>query len=207
MAGLAAFLRRLGGPKLTALHLHVGASDGGRTEAPPSRLLEVLLAGESTYVCSQGLGNDVPGLGARVERAKLRAEARKTINACQHAGHSAVHACSPSCRAGHTAQQLVWLSGDPSNHVFNLPFAAPSPMAHVRVLTLALEPSTTAELLLAPRWRERENLQRLLAACTSLRRLHLHFQLRQTYVHTLEHLWQRYAAHARRLLRADTDCI
>ena len=84
-------------------------------------------------------------------------------------------------------------------HVPKTPSAAPSPMANVRILTLALEPSTTAELLLAPRWRERENLQRLLAACTSLRRLHLHFQLRQTYVHTLEHLWQRCAAHARHL--------
>ena len=79
-------------------------------------------------------------------------------------------------------------------------------MAHVRELTLALEPSTTAELLLAPRWRERENLQRLLAACTSLRRLHLHFQLRQTYVHTLEHLWQRCAAHARRHMPAAAIC-
>ena len=57
VAGLAAFLRCPGGPKLTGLHLHVGASDGGRSEAPPSRLLEVLLAGASTYEYEQGQGN------------------------------------------------------------------------------------------------------------------------------------------------------
>ena len=52
---LAAFLRLPGGPKLTALHLHVHAGKAWRMEGQTPRLLEALIAGESTLECSQGL--------------------------------------------------------------------------------------------------------------------------------------------------------
>ncbi len=83
---LAAFLRLPGGPKLTALHLHVKAGRAWHTEGQTPRLLKALVAGESTtHACSQALcqwpgsesGSKVEG---RVKTARPRASDRGQDN-------------------------------------------------------------------------------------------------------------------------------
>jgi hypothetical protein len=72
--------------------------------------------------------------------------------------------------------------------------AAQSPLADVADLTVAFDPAMTMQLLLSPRFRDRGFLQRALAACRALRRLHLHFHLRPGLENALEHLWQQCAS-------------
>ncbi len=64
-------------------------------------------------------------------------------------------------------------------------------MANVRILIIALERSATDSLIRSPRWHKRQHLQRLLAACTSLRRLHLHFKHNPFRGDTLEYVWKK----------------
>ena len=78
----------------------------------------------------------------------------------------------------------------------DLLLAPPAPLAHVTDLTVAFDPTLTMQLLLSPRFCDRWFIQRLLAACGALRRLHLHFHLRLGLEHTLEHLWQECVRHS-----------
>ena len=64
-------------------------------------------------------------------------------------------------------------------------------MANVIDLTIALERSATDSLILSLRGHECQHLQRLLAACTSLRRLHLHFNHNPFHGDTLEYVWKK----------------
>ena len=57
--------------------------------------------------------------------------------------------------------------------------AVSSPLVHVRDLTVAFKPEMTIDTICAPFALDRTLLLRLLPACKSLQRLHLHFHLRR----------------------------
>ena len=104
------------------------------------------------------------------------------------------------CRSGAPALTGLHLHISGSHHAPGAPaqlkslLAAPSLLAQVANMTVAFDPAMTMQLLLSPRFRDRGFLQRVLAACCELRRLHLHFHLRPGLENALEHLWQQCAS-------------
>ena len=65
----------------------------------------------------------------------------------------------------------------------------------MRELTISFEPAATLVFLCSPCSQKRAYLHRLLWACASLRRLHLHFHLRQKGAErVLKSFWHRWVA-------------
>jgi len=69
--------------------------------------------------------------------------------------------------------------------------AAPTQLAGIQELTVAMGPVMTDSLVTRRVREQYEFVPQLLLLCKSLRRLHLHFEGQLGFEDTLEHLWQR----------------
>ena len=181
---LAAFLSHPGGPKLTALHLYVNGGNAWHAEGRALRLLQALAAGDITTrehgqgQCQEPGFEQAPGIQGRVES---RTNSWPSGPRQQRRRRSTQRAEEPcllsSCCSDPMARQTTWKHDSVArSHDANVLSAAPSSMAYIRDLTLALDNSATSSLLFPSPLHARGHLQRLLVACTSLRRLHLHFK-------------------------------